>query len=240
MTSQDSRPLGPPQHALLFAWLAQEAERVLGPIPADDLIRCAVQRYGRERGGRMAQRAEALGLLLDWTTYQALGEWSAPGYPHEAMTLQDTPQWQRIVTVCPWNDAWRAEGLQRYGRFYCRDIDRALVRGYSPDMEYSVSRTLPEGQPCCEFVAIGYGLTDDEMARLEILRARLGSTAVMPWEYHLGHLYWTMRRVFEAHTGAAGASIAQRALATFEKRFGAGLADTIRAHESTDFTIAAT
>jgi hypothetical protein len=240
MTAPDSRPLGPPQHALLFAWLAQEAERVLGPDPADDLLRQAVQRYGRERGGRMAQRATALGLPLDWATYQALGEWSAPDCPHEAMTIQHTPQWQRIVTVCPWNDAWRAEGLQRCGWLYCRDIDRALVQGYSPDMEYSVSRTLPEGEPCCEFVAIGYGLTDDEMARLEVLHARVGSTAVMPWEYHLGHLYWTMRREFEAHTGAAGTAIAQRALATCEKRFGAELADAIRAHESTDFAIAAT
>lgn len=240
MTEQDSRPLGPPKHALLFAWLAQEAERVLGPIPADDLLRQAVQRYGRERGGRMAQRATALGLPLDWTTYQALGEWSAPDHPHEAMTIQHTPQWQRIVTVCPWNDAWRAEGLQRYGSLYCRDIDRALAQGFSVEMEYSVSRTLPEGQPCCEFVAIGYGLTDDEMARLEILRARLGSTAVMPWEYHLGHLYWTMRHEFEAHTGAAGTAIAERALTLFEKRFGAELADAIRAHESTDFTVAAT
>lgn len=240
MTISDTRPLGPPQHALLFAWLAQEAERVLGPIPADDLIRQAVQRYGRERGARMAQRAEALGLPLDWTTYQALGEWSAPEYPHEAMTIQHTPQWQRLVTVCPWNDAWRAEGLQRYGRLYCRDIDRALVQGFLPDMEYSVSRTLPAGQPCCEFVAIGYGLTEGEMARLQALRIRIGDTAVMPWEYHLGHLYWTLCREFEAHTGAAGTAMAERALAAFEKRFGKDLADAIRAQEGTDFTVVTT
>ncbi len=240
MTMPDTPPLGPPQHALLFAWLAQEAERVLGPIPTNDLLRCAVQRYGHERGRRMAQRAEALGLPLDWTVYQALGEWSAPEYPHEAMTLQHTPQWQRIVTVCPWNDAWRAEGLQQYGRLYCRDIDRALVQGFSVEMEYSVSRTLPAGQPCCEFVALGYALSDQEIERLAALRERIGASAVMPWEYHLGHLYWTLRREFEAHTGAAGTAIASRALILFEKRYGSELADSVRRHESTDFTVAAT
>jgi hypothetical protein len=238
MTENGTQSLGPPQHALLFAWLAQEAERVLGVLPADDLARESVRRYGRERGGRMAQRAEALGLPLDWATYQALSEWSAPAYPHESMTLQHTPQWQRIVTSCPWNAAWRAEGLQQVGRLYCRDVDRALVQGFSPGMEYSVSRTLPEGQPCCEFVTIGYALTDREIERLASLRARLGDSAVMPWEYHLGHLYWTMRREFEEHTGAAGAAIAQRALATFEARYGAALAEVIRAHGRTDFTVA--
>jgi hypothetical protein len=238
MTKEDTRPLGPRQHALLFTWLAQEAERALGVLPADDLIRHAVQRYGRERGGRMAQRAETLGLPLNWTTYQALSEWSAPAYPHESMTLQHTPQWQRIVTICPWNDAWRAEGLQAYGRLYCGDIDRALVQGFSPDLEYSVSRTLPAGQPCCEFVAIGYALTDRAIERLAALRSRLGDSAVMPWEYHLGHLYWSMRSELEARTGAAGGAIAQRALATFETRFGTALAETIRAHEHTDFAVA--
>lgn len=227
--------LGPAHHALLMGWLAQEAVRVLGPIPSDDLLRDAVRRYGQERGSRMAQRALARGHTLSWTSFMAYKEWSAPDHPHSSETLATTPHWRMRVTRCPWNDAWQAEGLGAYGRYYCRDIDLAVVQGYNPALGLSVGHTLPEGSEGCEFAYTEYTLDSEEEARLDALRGQLGDKVVMPWSYHLGHLYWTVRRVFEEHTGAAGQAIAERALRRWEERFGTEAADTIRGHEKTDW-----
>jgi hypothetical protein len=228
--------LGPAHHALLMAWMAQEAVRVLGPIPAHDLLRDAVQRYGQERGSRMAHRATAWGHALDWTSYLAYKEWAAPDHPHSSETITTTPHWQTHVTQCPWNDAWEAEGLVASGGYYCRDIDRAIVQGFNPALSLAVGQTLPNEGACCEFAYTGYVLDADAEERLAALRADLGDSVVMPWSYHLGHLYWTVRRMFAEHTGAAGIAIAERALSTWEARFGAEAVDTIRAHEATDWT----
>ncbi len=228
--------LGPAHHALLMGWIAQEAVRVLGPIPSDDLLHDAMRRYGEERGSRMAQRALARGHALDWTSYLAHKEWAAPDHPHASETVATTPHWRMRVTQCPWNDAWQAEGLATYGRYYCRDIDQAIVQGFNPALSLSVGQTLPGDGDCCEFAYTGYVLDPEEEARLEKLRADLGDSVVMPWSYHLGHLYWTMLRVFQEHTGAAGLAILERALSTWERRFGTEAADAIRAHEATDWT----
>jgi hypothetical protein len=234
MTGEPVTPPGPPEHALLFAWLAEEAVRTLGPVAADGLIHAAVRRYGRERGGRMARRAARLGLPLDWVSYLALGEWRAPGH---RVDLERAPEMHGQVLACPWNDAWESEGLAGYGRLYCRDIDRALVQGFNPAMAYRVARTLPAGDACCDFVSAGYAFDGAEEARLDALRQRLGTSAVMPWDYHLGHLYWAMHREFEVHIGAAGTAIAERALARCEARLGARVVRAIRDHATTDFAL---
>lgn len=230
-----SLEMGPTQHALLMGWLAREAICTLGEIPADDLLRDAVRRYGRERGQCMAQRAVARGHPLDWVSYLAYREWSAPEGAHEDRVVALQPQLHMQVTRCPWHAAWEAEGLTAYGRRYCRDIDRAIVQGFSPALELSVSRTLASGDSCCEFVYIGFGLGPEEEMRLALLQAELGETAILPWRYHLGHLYWTVRRVFAEHTGAAGLAMAERALATFRERFGADAAQVIVDQADVDY-----
>ncbi len=227
--------LGPTHHALLMAWIAREAIQTFGELPADDLLREAIRRYGQQRGRRMAQRASARGLPLDWVSYLAYREWIAPESPHTSEIVALVPQLHMQIARCPWNDAWQAEGLARYGHRYCRDIDRAIVQGFSPALELSVSRLLPAGDPCCEFVYIGFGMGSEEEARLACLQAELGDSATLPWSYHVGHLYWTTQNVLAEHTGAAGVAIAQRALATLEERFGAELAQIVKDQASVDY-----
>ncbi|MGI6368845.1 MAG: L-2-amino-thiazoline-4-carboxylic acid hydrolase [Anaerolineae bacterium] len=235
MGDKGAATLGPPQHALLMALLAEEAIQALGQLPAEELLAEGVRHYGHQRGARMAQRAARLGLPLDWVSYQALGEWAAPHHPHTGRTLEAAPQWRRIVTGCPWNDAWAAEGAQHLGKLYCAHVDAALVEGFSCQMAYDVRQTLSAGDPCCEFVAAGYALTDEDLTRLEELRARLGQRAVMPWDYHLAHLYWSMRHTLEAHTGAAGSAIAERALQRLASRLGSSVSEAILRHADTDW-----
>ena len=46
-------------HALLFAWLTKAIIRRVGHEKAEPVVRQAVQRYGEQRGRRMAFRAQA-------------------------------------------------------------------------------------------------------------------------------------------------------------------------------------
>jgi hypothetical protein len=125
---------------------------------------------------------------------------------------------------CPWKDAWEAHGLMPYGRIYCLDIDEALVHGFSPELKLEVRSTLSSGDPCCEFV-----FHDVSPALAAAGRA------VMPWEYHMGHLFKTVGEVFVEELGEQGQAAADEALAQFARQYGQQAAQAVAGYGDTDF-----
>jgi hypothetical protein len=221
-------PLGPRQHAALFAWMAREV-LARASDEGEALVRAGVRRYGQERGRRMALRATAAGHPLDMTHYLAYGEWRAAPGESARRLLQEAPDAHMEIVRCPWHASWQALGLMALGRLYCEEIDLALVRGFNPALMLEVERLLTAGAPCCEFIFHGVDLTQP-------VRLPAGILTVMPWDYHLGHLYWTLRRVLVAALGAVGEQAAQAALDTFAAHYGASAAAQVEAHQETDFS----
>ena len=68
----------------------------------------ATQRYGEQRGSRMAQRAIRDGRVLDFLTYKEYGEWVNTSSivkemgGNQSEDISYAPYYQFKVTVCPW------------------------------------------------------------------------------------------------------------------------------------------
>ena len=227
----------PTHHALLFGWISREVIRRVGVDPGESALRQAVRRYGEQRGQRMALRALANGHPLTMTYYRVYGEWQAdPGLMTAENTLDGTNLLQRI-RKCPWQAAWAENDLVAYGRLYCLEIDQALARGFNPELQVTVNSTQSNGAPYCEFIfhAVDSSIAPDTIRATDGAPLLEWGGRVLPWEYHLGHLYQTMNAVMIGAFGAVGAEALSVALAEFGRRFGDAAAQRIRAYAHTDF-----
>jgi len=224
-------------HALLFGWMAKAIMEKAGEYKGEAVIRKAVQQYGHERGRRMALRANANRHPLNMANFIAYGEWkSSPGNQHEMQMVEKAPDARVHIFKCPWNQAWKENNLLPYARFYCLDIDRALAYGFNPDLQLDVNGTLPNGADHCEFVYHGANLTPMNYLLLAYKKAvKPGKSAVMSWDYHVGHLYKTVERVVVDELGEAGNIAIQTGLAEFTKQYGEQAVQRIMAFRPVDF-----
>jgi hypothetical protein len=222
-------PFTPTHHALLFAWIAQAAVECAGQEQGQAAVRQAVRRYGEQRGGRMAQRAQADGQPLDMTRYMAYGEWQAALelFETEMDAIPEAPR--SLVFRCPWHQAWVENGVNEAGRLYCLEIDEALARGFNPALRLEINGTRSNGADFCEFVYHNADLK--ALAETAVDRSR----TVMPWDFHLGHLYQAMFRVLGEELGPPGKQAAEAGLAVFANHFGAEAAQRVRAYLEVDF-----
>ncbi len=224
-------------HALLFGWMAKAIMAQACEHKGEAVIRKAVQQYGHERGKRMALRAIADWHPFTMANYLAYSEWkSSPGNQHEMKMVEKAPDARIHIHKCPWHQAWKENDLIPYARFYCLEIDQALAHGFNPDIQLDVNGTLPNGADHCEFVYHGANLTPLNYLRLAYKKfIKPGKSVVMPWEYHVGHLYKTVERVVVDELGEAGHTAVQAGLAEFTGRYGEQAAQRILSYRSVDF-----
>jgi len=224
-------------HALLFGWIAKAVIEQIGEARGEAALRKAVQQYGNERGHRMALRASANREPLTMANYLAYGEWrSTPGNAHDVQVIEKKPDARVQMRKCPWYGAWKENGLVPYGRLYCLEIDKALVQGFNPGLRLDVNATQPDGADCCEFVYHGATFSLPSYLLLAYKKAIYpGKSAVMPWEYHLGHLFATLEKVLLAELSEPGNKAVQAGLAEFTRWFGEPAAQAILTYRSIDF-----
>ncbi len=207
-------------HALLFASIARAVLQALGPEEGAALIRAAVRTYGEQRGRRMALRARANGHRLSVANYFVYGEWQVPPGEMEFAFTAKKPHARLNVARCPWFAAWQAEGLLKYGRIYCQEVDGALVRGFNPDLVIEVKATRTNDDLPCNFLFKDANLTIlKQLGLLYRKKINPGHRVIMPWDYHTGHLYDTLAATFEEGLGNGAAVVMEAALQTFAAIF---------------------
>jgi len=223
-------------HAILFALIARQVITRYGDEAGVTCLRKALRRYGEQRGRRMAMRALANGDALTMFNFLVYGEWRNATAGGEIERAEDETDIRMTIRRCPWADAWIETELLQYGRYYCQEIDAALLRGFNPQLRIEVSATLSnEGTPC-EFIyhqavqEAGQGL-----AVIGEKAARLESQRVAPWEYHCGHLYQACSLAAGEDFGAPGRVIVQSGLVEFGLRFGGSASGTIADYLKTNF-----
>ncbi len=223
-------------HALLFAWMVRELVNRVGEEKASPVIRKAVRAYGNQRGKRMALRAALNGHALSMLNYIVYGEWKAGKGEMITNIIEKKPHVRATVPRCPWYTAWERHNLTPYGRYYCLDVDRALVYGFNPELKLDIPNTKPEGAAECEFVFNGASLGAGGMLALLFRKlVRPGKSALMPWDYHTAHVYRALRDVFVEELGDVGRSAVEGALEVFARHYGGGAADAVRELATMDF-----
>jgi hypothetical protein len=238
MSTETSKPsFTPAYHALLMAWISRQVCQRIGPVKGEQLIRKAIRRYGEERGQRMALRAKEHGKELSMVNYMIFGEWSAaPGEIEQHLEQNNHHNMRMLVSHCPWNAAWLENDLLEYGRLYCQEIDLALLRGFNPELRMDVIKTQTNDHQPCDFIFHGSPLNLTNSMALMVGKKLNGTRFILPWEYHVGHLYKTMGDVLAAEMGLAGREAIEAALVEFSQRFGEDAARLVKNHQQTDFT----
>jgi len=223
-------------HAMLFALIARQIFTRYGEEKGLLALRKATRRYGEQRGRRMALRATANGDELNMTNYLVYGEWRYATAGGQMEQKEDADDIYMTVQRCPWADAWSEGGLLPYGRYYCQEIDAALLQGFNPDLLIEVKTTLTNDGGPCQFIyrqaVLERGKT---LALIGEKSARLESQRLMPWEYHCGHLYQACSLVMGEEFGPQGRVAVQNALAEFALRYGGAAAGTVASYLKTDF-----
>ena len=223
-------------HAILFALIARQVFTRYGEEKGLPALRKAIRRYGEQRGRRMALRAQANGDQLTMTNFLVYGEWRSVTGSGQMERVEEQAGIRMTVQRCPWEAAWKAAGLLPYGRYYCQEIDAALLRGFNPELLIEVNQTLPnEGLPCEFFYRQAVLEPGNTLADIAERSARLESQRVMPWEYHCGHLYQTCSLVMGEEFGPPGRVTVQNALAEFALRYGGAAAAIVAGYLKTDF-----
>ncbi len=183
------------------------------------IISKAVRQYSEQRGRRMALRAQVDKRALSMINYIGYGEYKITG-EIELKIIERSPYARIRIPKCPWYTTWKENGLLSFGRLYCREIDPALVRGFNPALRVDVNATLPAGAVQCEIVYHA----DLTILNYLLIQYRktvsLGAKAVMPWDYHVGHLFHTLEKVIIDELGLDGQKAIEAGLAKFAERYG--------------------
>ena len=220
-------------HALLFAWIARETIARVGEEVASPVLRAAVRLYGEQRGRRMALRAQQDGQPLSMATCLSYREWEVPAGEMQQTGVPWRGDLRVQVRRCCWATTWQQEGLTEYGKYYCQEIDKALVRGFNPELVVDVKGTRTNGSQMCQLVY--HGAFEGTLVHEETQRGQEQRT--LPWNYHTAHLYATMSAGLQGELGSAGVVASQAALETFTSRFGMAVADVLVADAKMDFDV---
>lgn len=236
MKTQTVGEFTPTHHALMMAWISKAVVDAVGEEKGEQIIRRAVVRYGNQRGRRMAMRAEANGHPQTMTNYFAYAEVKLKRGDFKMELLERSPHVRGRTSTCPWTVAWEKNDLMEYGRYFCREIDRAVVQGFNDDLVLEVNATMSNGAEYCDMTFVDANFTLPKMAGVAWKKmVSPGRSVVMPWEYHVGHLYKTLGEVITEELGEEAAEVMATALKDFTDRYGEAARDTVLAHQTTDF-----
>lgn len=222
-------------HAMLFAYIAKEVIDTFGQ-EGEYAIRKAVGSYGWQRGRRMAMRARLDGKSQDARSYALYTEWECfPGQVERDSERRDGCYCIHYHR-CPWYTEWKHFGMLDYGKYYCADVDNAILSAFGI-RNGGLKGSRVDGCATCDLV---FGDTEGSAETDEHLAADayyLGDSARQPWEYHVGHLYQALSTGVVALFGREGRRALKRALKKYESHFGSQAKDLVLQYAELDFDV---
>ena len=131
--------------AQLFSSTAKVIMDRLGPEEGEQVLKEAVERFGFERGRRIAERVKGEGLPLTFKNWLIYSDIDASENFQPLPDIQDTDLVVK-VSNCTFYNAAQQWGLGEYAHIYCKYVDYKILEGYNPD----VKMELQERQATCE------------------------------------------------------------------------------------------
>jgi hypothetical protein len=183
------------QHAVLVALLAKHCLRF--GEKGENAFLAGIKRLGIERGTRMACRAVLRKERPDIVSFFAFGEWQPDeetvkdGITMPTKILRTEPTVITCMESCAWFHYWKLYDLLDYGKLYCKVIDDALVNGFHPALHCAALSNISCGDTRCEF-DWGVGFGEDALTRLAELKSKLGVSCVKTFDYHVGHVLFSV------------------------------------------------
>ena len=133
----------------LLASMAREAESEFGEKGLQ-MVQRAVERFGEERGTRIAHIVKEKGNPLTLMNFFLHSDLYTTG--HEMTPELVDGEFHIRVFKCSLDERLKELGLQHYGKHYCIPIDIAILKGYNPKLQLEIKTQLTLGGDCCHFV----------------------------------------------------------------------------------------
>lgn len=187
------------------------------------IFRACSWAYGEKRGRRMARRAQKHGFALDYFAYLVHSEW-APTRPEKA-AMESKIEGADFVSYnyyCPWYEAFVAADAQDCAQVYCKIIDKALVRGFHPELSLMVESFI-HNTPCCTFRFKEANFKPADLTRLAEEKEKYKSENIRSFAYHTAHVDHDFMQTIKEMAGPLSDEVIQEAHFDFKKRYGEDL-----------------
>jgi hypothetical protein len=134
-----------------FVIMAKAIIDRLGEEEGGALLRETVERFAVARGKRIADKVQAAGRPLAFRNFLVFSDMNSEGVT-SGMTprIEDNDLWLEI-RQCGFIDGARDVGLHDYAHHYCDYIDKAILRGYNPELKLEVVKNLSGDDNACLF-----------------------------------------------------------------------------------------
>lgn len=176
-TSVHNKTMEIRHHALLYALICKHTIEHYGKEAGEDLIRKITEEYGRQRGKRMASHSLKKGM----NEFFLNGEWKGKeGENISSLSFYDD-RTESVVSKCAWYDSWKEYGMEGYGSYYCRYIDKAICEGYGGNFDLELRSAIGLGDEECVFSWSGKG--DPETVE------KSQRKYILPFDFHCRELY---------------------------------------------------
>ena len=227
------------QHPLLFGLIAKSIVRDCG-IEGEKALSIAMKHYGYRRGKRMAGKAAQHGYKPGLDSYLLFGEFDAWQIGNVSKITKKKPYTEVQMSKCHWNTVWNNHGLSEFGKYYCRDIDVAIMSGFSGDKaRLEVPGTMSGGSAICTFQYLDWPLKTGTMLKYLFNKKKMAKIALKPWDYHTADLYQALAEKLVPALGKRVEASLESALADFEAKCGPEARQLImKIIEGTDFNLA--
>lgn len=179
-------------HAFIVSSFYKELKNIFGNKGIDIFVKAA-QTYGEQRGKRMSLRALRDGYELTYLAYFAYSEWRAtPGwFDIKEKIEKNTVYWE--CYKCPWNTTFMENEILECGICYCKEIDKAIVRGFNPDLEFEIKGTQ-HNENCCRLYFTDDSVNERFYVEVEKIKKKNGDKNIKCFDYHCGHVFNTFKK----------------------------------------------
>ncbi len=134
----------------LFATLAITVIEEFGEAGRNAVVR-AVERFGEERGKRIAAVVRSAGRDLTFANFLIFTDLDTSDL--EMIPSLEDGELRLEISSCPFATACRDWGMGEAGRLYCEHVDAAIMRGYNPQLFETVAlQSLTAGADKCILV----------------------------------------------------------------------------------------
>lgn len=223
------------EHSVLFAFIVRNAIDIIG-TGSEKAIDEGVIAYGEQRGRRMAKRALKDGEELSTQNYLVYGEW----VPYE-ITEMDVqfpnlePELNMVAHKCSWYDCWNTRDMLEEGKYYCKHVDAALARGFREDLNLDLVKNRTEGAEKCDFYFRNENLSAEDFEEISRRKKVLNGLAIKQWDYHIAHIFYTMKDSLIKHHGKLGEKVIEKSLEDYEEKFGKETLEILMEFSDVDF-----
>jgi hypothetical protein len=209
----------PKHQALLIAFFIQETLNYFGKH-GDSIISKAIFEYGEGRGKRMADKALKDGRVNDLLSFLLYGEieWDDTG--NQFKIAQRKPFFKVNARKCFWHEIWAKNEMLEIGRIYCRDIDRAIMKGFNPNLNFDVPQNMNDGAKYCVFNYRDWRLEIVDLIKFALKKKKAKKKAVESWTFHCIDVYEKFSNVIIRESGEEGKLIIEGVVKKFTEKFG--------------------